>query len=83
MREGCRPSSMATLAHQIVVSTAIQFDRELCSWAIETECVWIEGVLAAKFIACKISVPQMSPKNPLRSGSLFAQRSSAVHKELV
>jgi hypothetical protein len=68
----CRPRLIATSANPIVVSTAIQFDRELCSRTIEIEYVWIERVLAPKFITCKISVPQMPPKNALRSGCFLA-----------
>jgi hypothetical protein len=44
----------------------IQFDRELCGRTIEIQDVGVQRMLASKFVACKISVPQMTPKNALR-----------------
>src|SRR5437660_11802052 len=37
-------------------------------------------MLTAKFVACKIPVPQMSPKNSLRFGCLLSQQGSAIHE---
>jgi hypothetical protein len=63
------------------MSAAVQFDSQLCARTIEIQDVVVERMLAAKFVARKISVPQMSPKNTLRLSGLFSQRSSAIHKE--
>ncbi len=60
----------------------VQFDRELRGGTVEIEYVTVKWVLAAKFVACKISVPQMSPKNTLSFGYLLPEQASAVHEEL-
>jgi len=39
-------------------------------------------MLTAKFVACKVAVPQMTPKYALRIGCLFLQQTSAIHEEL-
>ena len=70
--EEFRPRSIPNLVRAIAVPTTIQFDREPCGRTIEIEYVGIEWVLAAKFVACKISVPQMPPQNALSVGCLFA-----------
>jgi hypothetical protein len=53
--EECCPGSIATLGSLIVVST-VQFDRELRGRTIKIEYIWIERMLAPKFVTCKISV---------------------------
>lgn len=49
----------------------VQFDRERRGRTIEIEDITVEWMLAAKFVACKISVPQMLPKNALHFGGLL------------
>jgi len=39
-------------------------------------------MLTAKFVARKISVPQMPPKNALGIGCLRSQQTSAIHDGL-
>ena len=51
--------------------TTVQFDRELCGRTIEIQDVTAEWMLTEKFVACKISVPQMPPKNALSLGCIF------------
>ncbi|OLD86376.1 MAG: hypothetical protein AUG81_11130 [Verrucomicrobia bacterium 13_1_20CM_4_54_11] len=65
----------------IVVSAAVEFDGQLCAGTIEIEYVWIQRVLSPEFVSCKISVPQISPKNALPSGRVVAQITSAAHKK--
>src|SRR5216117_3311859 len=68
-----RSRPVANLACTIVMSTAIQFDGQLCVGTIEIQNVIVELMLATKFVACEISVPQVSPKNAFRlSLSSFA-----------
>jgi hypothetical protein len=81
--EQFRPRPIANLAATIIMPATVQFDRELCGRAIEVEDVTIQRMLAAKFIAGKISVPQMPPKNALWFSYLLSQQSSAVHEELL
>ena len=76
------PHSISNLARTIVVPTTVQFDRQLRGRTIEIEYVRIKWMLAAKFIACEISVSQMPPKNALSVGCLLSQQERAVHKEL-
>ena len=52
-----RACSVANLACTVVMSSAVQFDSELCARTIEIQDVTVERMLAAKLIACKISVP--------------------------
>ncbi|HMF46702.1 MAG TPA: hypothetical protein VKE29_08515, partial [Candidatus Udaeobacter sp.] len=47
-------------------AAAVQLDGQLCARAIEIQDVIVERMLAAKFVAREISVPQVSPKNTLR-----------------
>jgi hypothetical protein len=75
------PHSISNLARTIVVPTTVQFDRKLRARIVEIEYVRIQWALAAKFIACEISVSQMPPKNPLSVGCLLSQQASAIHKE--
>ena len=75
------PRSIMNLACTIVMSTTVQFDRQLCAGTIEIQDVRVEGMLAAKLVACEISVPQVSPKNMFRLSRLFSQQSSAIHND--
>jgi hypothetical protein len=52
-----RSRPIANLPCTIVMSTAIQFNGQLCAGTIEIQDVVVEGMLAAKFMACKIPVP--------------------------
>jgi hypothetical protein len=52
----CRPGSIVSSAHRIIVSATIQFDRELCRPTVEIQDVTIEWVLPPKFVTCKVSV---------------------------
>jgi hypothetical protein len=67
-----RPRSIADLTCTVVMSAAVQFDSQLCARTIEIQDVIIKGMLAAKFVACKISVPQVSPKNTFTRGRLLS-----------
>jgi hypothetical protein len=67
-----RSRSIANLSGAIVMPTTVQFDRELCGRTIEIQNVAVQWMLTAKFVACKISVPQMPPKGALRVGGLLA-----------
>src|SRR5215211_2797074 len=78
-----RSRPIAKLPCTMVMSTAIQFDGQLCAGRIEIQDVVSEGMLPAKFMACKIPVPQVSPKNAFRLRGLLSQQSSAIHKILV
>jgi hypothetical protein len=77
------PRLIPNLAHTEVMPTAIQFDSQLCARTIEIQHVVIEWMLASKFVACKISIPQVSPKNPFRLRRLLSQQSSAINNVLV
>src|SRR5438093_3751517 len=77
-----RPRSIANLSDTIVMPATVQFDRELCGRTIEIQDVAVQRMLPAKFVTCKISVPQMAPKNALRVGCLFSQQTSAIHEKL-
>jgi len=57
----CRPRSIVSSAQRIIVSAAIELDRELCGGTVEIECVRVERVLTPKLVTCKISIPQMTP----------------------
>jgi hypothetical protein len=57
--------------------TTVQFDRELCGRTIEIQDVTAEWMLTAKFVACKISVPQMPPKDALSVGCLLFRNKRA------
>ena len=61
------------LSTNIVMSPAIEFDRELHSRAIKVEYVRIEGMLSPKLIACEVPVAQVSPKDALIVRGLFAK----------
>ncbi len=52
-----RSRPAANFACTIVMSTAIQFDGQLCVETIEFQNVIVERMLATKFVACEISVP--------------------------
>ena len=56
-REEFRPRAIANLPRTIVMSTAVQFDSQLCAGTIEIQDVIFERMLPAKFVACEISVP--------------------------
>ena len=77
-----RPRSIANLADIVVVPATVWFDRELCGRTVEIQDVTIQGMLTAKFVACKVALPQMAPKYALRIGCLFSQQTSAIHEEL-
>jgi hypothetical protein len=68
--EKFRPRSIANLAHMIVMPAAVQFDRELRGRTVEIQYVTVQWMLTAKFVACKVSVPQVPPKNALNVGCL-------------
>jgi len=70
------------LSNTMVMATTVQFDREVCSRTIEIQDVAAQRMLTSKFVACKISVPQMTPKNALRVGCLLSQQTSAIHEGL-
>jgi len=42
----------------------VQFDRERSGRTVEIQNVAVQRMLTAKFVACKVAVPQMPPKNP-------------------
>ena len=63
------------------MSAAVQFDSQLCARTIEIHDVIAERMLAAKFVAREISIPQASPKNTFRLSGLLAQQSSAIHND--
>ena len=65
----------------VTMSSAVQFDSELCARTIEIQDVIVERMLAAKFVARETLVPQMLPKNTLRLSRLLSQQSSAIHKD--
>jgi hypothetical protein len=67
-----RLRSIANPSGAIVMPTTVQFDRELCARTIEIQNVAVQWMLTAKFVACKIWVPQMPPKSALRVGGLLA-----------
>jgi hypothetical protein len=54
------------------MATTVRFDRELCDRTMEIHDVTAEWMLTSKFVACKISVLQMPPKNALSVGFLLA-----------
>jgi hypothetical protein len=60
----------------------VQFDRKLCCRTIEIQDVAVQRMLTAKFVARKISVPEMPPKNALGIGCLRSQQTSAIHDGL-
>jgi hypothetical protein len=76
-----RSRSIANLSGAIVMPTTVQFDRELCGRTIEIQDVTADWMLTSKFVACKISVPQMPPTSVLSVGGLLAQRSGTIHEE--
>jgi hypothetical protein len=80
-RQEFRPRLIANLTCTVVMATAVQFDCQLCPRTIKVQNVIVERVLAAKFVACEVSVPQVSPKNPFRLSGLLSQQSSAIHKD--
>jgi len=63
------------------MSSAVQFDSQLCAGTIEIQDVTVERMLAAELKAGKISISQMSPKNSLRLSRLLSQQSSAMHND--
>jgi len=77
-----RSRSIANLSGAVVMPTTVQFDRELCGRTIEIQDVTAEWMLTAKFVACKISVPQMPPKNALSLDCLLSQQTSPIHEGL-
>jgi hypothetical protein len=56
-REEFRPRAITNLACTIIMSTAVQFDTQLCAGTIEIQDVIVERMLPPKFVACEISVP--------------------------
>jgi hypothetical protein len=54
------------------MAATVQFDRELRDRTIEIHDVAVQRMLTSKFVACKISVLQMPPKNALSVGFLLA-----------
>jgi len=76
-----RSCSIANLSETIVMPAAIQLDRELCGRTIEIQDIAVQRMLTAKFVARKISVPQMPPKNTLSVGCLLSQQTSALHEK--
>ena len=77
-----RAPLIANLPRTIVMPATVQFDRELCGRAIEIQDVAVQRMLTAKFVARKISVPQMPPKNALTVSCLLSQQTSAIHEGL-
>src|SRR6266700_7889923 len=75
-----RARSVANLSDTIVMPATVQFDRELCGRTIEIQDVAIQWMLTAKFVACKISVPQMPPKNALSVGCFFRNKRAQFTK---
>jgi hypothetical protein len=63
------------------MSTAVQFDSQHCCRTIEIQDMLVDGMLAAKFVAREISIPQASPKNKFWLSGLLAQQSSAIHND--
>jgi hypothetical protein len=39
------------------MSSAVQFDSQLCARTVEIQDVILEWMLAAKFVACELAVP--------------------------
>jgi hypothetical protein len=68
-----RTHSIANLSDAIIMPVTIQLDSELGGGAIEIKDIAVQGMLTAKFVACKISVPQVSPKNALSVSCLFSR----------
>ena len=77
-----RAPLIANLPRTIVMPATVQFDRELCGRAVEIQNVAVQRMLTAKFIAYKVSVPQMAPKYDLRIGCFLSQQTSVIHEEL-
>jgi len=73
VREELLSPLISHLPTTVVMSTAIQFDRELRSRTVEIECVRINRVLRTELIAREVAVPQMSPKNSLTLSCCFAK----------
>ena len=78
----CRAGSIANLPRTIIMPATVQFDRELCGRTVEIQNVAVQRMLTAKFVTCKVAVPQMTPKNALRIGCFLSQQTSAIHEEL-
>jgi hypothetical protein len=74
------PDEIADLSDTIVVPAAVQLDRELGGRAIEIQYVAVQRMLTTKFVACKISVPEMRPENAFSVGCLLSQQTSALHE---
>ena len=58
-----RARSVANLACTVVVCSAGQLDRQLCTRTIEIQHLIVERMLVVKFVAREMSVRQMPPKN--------------------
>ena len=56
-REELLSPLISHLAITVVMSAAIQFDRELRSRTVEIECLGINRVLPTEFVAREIAVP--------------------------
>jgi hypothetical protein len=73
----CRARSIANLSDTIVMPATVQFDRALRGRTVEIQDVAVQRMLTAKFVACKVSVPQMPPKYALRIGCFLSQQTPA------
>ena len=74
-----RAASVSNLPWLIIMSAAIQFDRELCFYAIKIEYIEGEWMLASEFISREVSVPEMPPESALGVSCLFSQHAGAIH----
>jgi len=83
VREELLSRLISHLPTTVVMSAAIQFDRELRGRTVEIEGVRINWVLPTEFIAREVAVSQMSPKNSLTLGFSFAKGAGAVHDESI
>jgi hypothetical protein len=66
-----RPRLIMNLSITIVMSATVQFDGHFCGRTIEIKDVAVKRMLTAKFVASKISIVQMSPKDAFSIGCLL------------
>jgi hypothetical protein len=74
-----------TIAYQsvlVVMTAAIQLDRQLRSRAVEVEYVRLERMLPTKFVTYKIPIPQAAPEHAFPLRWMLAQITSATHKTI-
>jgi len=55
--EEFRARSIANFTGTVVMSSAVLFDSQLCARTIEIQDVFVERMLAAKFVVGEISIP--------------------------